>query len=60
MKWMLVIMFLTPGGDTLYRSYTESSSLEMCMQQRERILASPHPYGLNVKVDCIRASITHE
>ena len=54
---MLVVIFLTPGGDPLMKSYHEYSSEKDCLENLERAKSAPHPYGLKVQLTCERMSI---
>lgn len=56
-KWMLVVIFLTPGGDPLMKSYHEYSSEQHCLTEMERAKKFPHPYGLKVQMTCERMKI---
>jgi predicted ATP-grasp superfamily ATP-dependent carboligase len=53
-KWMMVVIFMTPGGDVLMKSYNEYSSEKQCVQELERARQYPHPFGIKVQMTCER------
>lgn len=56
-KWMMVVVFMTPGGDPLMKSYHEYATEKLCLEDVDKALKFPHPYGLKVKITCERMSI---
>jgi hypothetical protein len=57
MKWFLVVVFLSPGGDLLMKSYNEYASEKSCLEDLQRVKNSPHPYGLKLQLSCEQLSI---
>jgi len=57
-KWMMVVVFYTPGGDLLTRSYYEFDSRVSCVEELDRARSYIHPLGLKTIMSCERMSIT--
>ena len=56
-KWMLVVIFTTPGGDPLMKSYHEYASEKACLEDLTRVKNAPHPYGLKVQLSCEQLTV---
>lgn len=57
MIWVLIVIYSTPGGEHLMRSYHEYKSKEQCISEAERAKSYPHPIGLKVDISCKQATI---
>lgn len=57
MIWLLVVLYTTPGGDSLMRSYHEFKTQEECLREAERAKSYPHPYGLKIELTCKQGTV---
>lgn len=56
-KWVMVVIYLTPGGDPLMKSYHEYKTETECVQELDRARRYPHPMGLRVQLSCEQMAI---
>lgn len=49
---MMVVVYFTPGGDSLMKSYHEFKTKEECIAASDKAKGFPHPYGLTVDISC--------
>lgn len=56
-KWMMVVIYLTPGGDPLMKSYHEYKTERECVQELDRARQYPHPMGLKIQLSCEQMTI---
>lgn len=58
MIWLMVVVYSSPGGDLIMRSYHEYQTKEVCIKEAEHAKSYPHPFGLKVDITCKQAVIT--
>jgi hypothetical protein len=58
MIWVMIVIYMSPNGEQLMRSFHEYKTQEECLREAERAKGYPHPFGLKVTISCRQATIT--
>ena len=58
MTWVLMVIYMFPGGDQMMRSFHEYKTKEECLREAERAKGYPNPLGLKIDISCRQATIT--